>query len=87
MDDNTALILGGLIVALIVTAILIGRRIRRAKFSLGPFGETSLEGPTGPVISENVTEGEQNALTAKGPGAEIVDNVTKGKGNTLSAGP
>lgn len=84
MDQNTALLVGGLVVALIIAVLVMGRKMKNVKIPT-PFGDAQVGG-SGPTITENVVDGEDHTIRALGDNSDISENQIKGKRHNIQAG-
>lgn len=86
MDQNSAIVLGGVIAAVVIIAVLM-KRIRRTRVRVGNAGEVELGGGTGPFAEKNVQDGKRHKLQVSGPGSEASNNRQGGEDNQIIVGP
>jgi hypothetical protein len=92
MDQTTALVIGGALVALVIIAFLVRSRLKKISFTIGKLFKGQVEagaapggGAKGAVVKKVAVDGSDNDIGAKGAGAELSQTKVKGDGNTVKA--
>ena len=86
MDNTLALVIGAVIVALVVFAIVMGKRLASGRIKLGKHIQGEVKGNVAPpVADENQVRGKTNQIGAEGDGASASRNRIDGDGNVITA--
>jgi hypothetical protein len=86
MDTTLAVVIGGVILALVVFAIVAGRNFSQGRIKLGKHVEGEVKGNVpGPTAVDNKATGKKNKILAEGPGANASRNVVNGDENEIGA--
>jgi hypothetical protein len=86
MNDTLAWVIGAVVVALVIFAIVMGKRLASGRIRFGKHIEGEVRGNVAPpVADENVLRGKQNQIGAAGDGASASRNQVNGDGNIITA--
>jgi hypothetical protein len=84
MDNTLGWVIGAVVVALVVFAIVMGRRFTSGRIKLGKNIEGEVKGSVAPpVADENQVRGDKNKIGVQGDGASASRNKIAGKENVI----
>jgi hypothetical protein len=84
MDETLAYVVALALVALVICALVMRRRLGRGKISLGPLTGEIAE-TQGPTVKDARATGTKNTITAEGRSASVENTRVKGNENTIGA--
>ena len=87
MNETTAYVIGGVLLAVVIIALVVGPRLREANFNVGKFFGAKIKatGEQSATVAKMDVDGTGNEAHAKGAGAKVVDVKVKGDTNKFTA--
>ncbi len=87
MNETTAYVIGGVLVAVVIIALVVGPRLKQADFNVGKFFKAGIKatGESGAAVTKVDVDGSGNAFHAKGAGSKVSDARVKGDDNKFTA--